>query len=83
MSAKFEGKWFCWQAARGIGRAVTLAFLVEGAKVVVHLSKTGRAGCLEDRSGCQYRTARWSRRDVTDEAAVRQLIEKIVGKYRR
>jgi len=67
----------------GLGRAVTLAFLEEGAKVVATYRKQEELDALKIAAGVNTTQLDGFAIDVTDEAAVRQLIEKIVGKYRR
>jgi len=83
MSAKFEGKvvlvaggTVAWPRREpGIpGRRS------EGCR---HVSKTGRIRCLEGRSGVNGSQLEGNSVDVTDEAAVRQLIEKILAKHGR
>ncbi len=84
MSAKFEGKVVLLAGGTGgLGRAVTLAFLEEGAKVVVTYRKQEELDALKIAAGVDTAQLDGVAVDVTDEPAVRQLIEKIVGKYRR
>jgi len=84
MSAKFEGKAVLVAGGTGgLGRAVTLAFLEEGAKVIATYRKQEELDTLKIRAGVNTAQLDGVAVDVTDEAAVRQLIEKIVGKYRR
>jgi NAD(P)-dependent dehydrogenase (short-subunit alcohol dehydrogenase family) len=84
MSAKFEGKVVLVAGGTGgLGRAVTLAFLEEGAKVVATYRKQEELDALKTAAGVNTTQLDGFAVDVTDEAAVRQLIEKIVGKYRR
>jgi len=84
MSAKFEGKVVLVAGGTGgLGRAVTLAFLEEGAKVIATYRKQEELDTLKIRAGVNTVQLEGVSVDVTDEAAVRQLIEKIVGKYRR
>src|SRR6267378_1193636 len=84
MSAKFEGKVVLLAGGTGgLGRAVTLAFLGEGAKVVVTYRKQEELDALKIATGVNAAELDGVAVDVTDEPAVRQLIEKIVGKYRR
>jgi NAD(P)-dependent dehydrogenase (short-subunit alcohol dehydrogenase family) len=67
----------------GLGRAVTLAFLEEGAKVVVTYRVADELDALKSTAGKGGLNLEGHSVDVTDEVAVRQLVEKIVGKYRR
>jgi NAD(P)-dependent dehydrogenase (short-subunit alcohol dehydrogenase family) len=84
MSARFEGKAVLVAGGTGgLGRAVTLAFLEEGAKVVVTYRKQGEFDALKSAAGTNGSRLEGHMVDVTDEAAVRQLVEKIVGKHRR
>ena len=84
MSAKFDGKVVLVAGGTGgLGRAVTLAFLEEGAKVIATYRKQEEPDTLKIRAGVNTAQLDGVAVDVTEEAAVRQLIEKIVGKYRR
>jgi NAD(P)-dependent dehydrogenase (short-subunit alcohol dehydrogenase family) len=84
MSAKFDGKVALVAGGTGgLGRAVTLAFLEEGAKVVVTYRVADELDALKSTAGKNGLNLEGHSVDVTDEVAVRQLVEKIVGKYRR
>jgi NAD(P)-dependent dehydrogenase (short-subunit alcohol dehydrogenase family) len=84
MSAKFEGKVVLVAGGTGgLGRAVALAFLEEGAKVVVTYRAQEEFDALKSAAGTNGSRLEGHTVDVTEEAAVRQLIEKIVGKHRR
>jgi NAD(P)-dependent dehydrogenase (short-subunit alcohol dehydrogenase family) len=84
MSAKFEEKVVLVAGGTGgLGRAVTLAFLEEGAKVIVTYRAQEEFDALKSAAGTNGSRLDGHTVDVTDEAAVRQMIEKIVGKYRR
>ena len=84
MSAKFDGKVVLVAGGTGgLGHAVSLAFLEEGAKVVVTYHTQGRFDALKAAAGKAVAELEGYSVDVADEAAVRQLVEKIVGKYRR
>ena len=84
MSARFEGKVVLVAGGTGgLGRAVTLAFLEEGAKVVATYREREELDALKITAGVNTARLDGVAVDVTDEAAVRQLTEKIVGKYRR
>jgi len=84
MSAKFEGRVVLVAGGTGgLGRAVTLAFLEEGAKVVVTYRAQQEFDALKSAAGTNGSKLEGHTVDVTDESAVCQLIEKIVGKYRR
>jgi NAD(P)-dependent dehydrogenase (short-subunit alcohol dehydrogenase family) len=84
MSARFEGKVVLVAGGTGgLGRAVTLAFLEEGAKVIVTYRSQQEFEALKSAAAANGPRLEGHTVDVTDEAAVRQLIEKIVGKHRR
>jgi NAD(P)-dependent dehydrogenase (short-subunit alcohol dehydrogenase family) len=84
MSARFEEKVVLVAGGTGgLGRAVTLAFLEEGAKVVATYRKQEEFDALKSAAGTAGSRLEGHTVDVTDEAAVRQLVEKIVGKHRR
>lgn len=67
----------------GLGRAVSLAFLKEGATVIVTYRKQEEFSTLKN--AADQHAARLSGHpvDVTDELPVRQLIEKVLREYRR
>jgi len=67
----------------GLGRAVSLAFLEEGAKVVVTYCKQEELDALETAAGANAGQLGGFSVDVTDEVAVRQLVEKILVQYGR
>jgi NAD(P)-dependent dehydrogenase (short-subunit alcohol dehydrogenase family) len=84
MSAKFDGKVVLVAGGTGgLGRAVTLAFLAEGAKVVVTYRAQAGFDALKSAAGKSESNLEGYGVDVTEEAAVRQLIEKILVKYSR
>ncbi len=83
MSTKFDGKIALVAGGTGgLGRAVTLAFLEGGAKVIVTYRAQKEFDALKTAAGKNEPNMEGHAVDVTDEAAVRQLVEKIVGKYR-
>lgn len=67
----------------GLGRAVSLAFLAEGAKTVVTYRKDAEFGELQKAAGQTTTLLEGHRVDVTDEAAVGQLVNQIFGRYGR
>jgi NAD(P)-dependent dehydrogenase (short-subunit alcohol dehydrogenase family) len=67
----------------GLGRAVSLAFLEEGASVVVTFRGQEELDELKRAAGTKSGRVEGYLVDVTDEASVRQLIENIVRKYGR
>jgi NAD(P)-dependent dehydrogenase (short-subunit alcohol dehydrogenase family) len=84
MSAKFDGKIVLVAGGTGgLGRAVTLAFLEAGAKVIVTYRAQKEFDALKSAAEKNETNLEGHAVDVTDEAAVRQLVEKIVGKHRR
>jgi NAD(P)-dependent dehydrogenase (short-subunit alcohol dehydrogenase family) len=84
MGTKFEGKVVLVAGGTGgLGHAVTLAFLEEGAKAIVTYRSQEEFDALKRSAGVSGANLEGYTVDATDEVAVRQLVEKIVGKYRR
>jgi NAD(P)-dependent dehydrogenase (short-subunit alcohol dehydrogenase family) len=84
MSRRFEGQVALVAGGTGgLGRAVSLAFLEEGANVVVTYRKQEEFAALKGAAGTTGERLEGQTVDVTEEAAVRQLIENIVRKYGR
>src|SRR6266436_4516905 len=84
MSAKFDGKIVLVAGGTGgLGRAVTLAFLEDNARVIITYRVQKEFDGLKSAAGKNEPNLEGYVVDVTDEAAVRQLVEKIVGKHRR
>jgi len=67
----------------GLGRAVSLAFLKEGAELMVTYRKDQELSDLKSAAGANASRLEGHNLDVTDEAAVRQLVEGIVAKHGR
>jgi NAD(P)-dependent dehydrogenase (short-subunit alcohol dehydrogenase family) len=67
----------------GLGRAVSLAFLVEGAKVVVTYRKQEELDALRLAASADGPRLAGFEVDVTEEAAVAQLVEKILAQHGR
>src|SRR4051812_5066551 len=67
----------------GLGRAVSLAFLEQGANVCVTYRKSEEFTALQAAAGANSAHVDGYVTDVTDEAAVSQLIEKILSKHAR
>ena len=67
----------------GLGRAVSLAFLGEGAKVVVTYRNQDEFAALQNAAGPTRSSLEGHRVDVTDEAAVVQLIADVLSKHGR
>jgi NAD(P)-dependent dehydrogenase (short-subunit alcohol dehydrogenase family) len=84
MSGRFEAQVVLVAGGTGgLGRAVSLAFLEEGAKVVVTIRVQEEFDALKRAAGATGEGLEGQLVDVTDEAAVRQLIENIVRKHGR
>jgi NAD(P)-dependent dehydrogenase (short-subunit alcohol dehydrogenase family) len=84
VSTKFDGKVVLVAGGTGgLGRAVALAFLDAGASVVVTYRAQEEFDALKSAAEKSGANLEGHAIDVTDEIAVRQLVEKIVGKYRR
>src|SRR6266852_1400895 len=82
MSAKFEGKVILVAGGTGgLGRTVSLAFLLEGAKVVVTYRKLEALDALKIAAGPDAARLAGCEVDVTEEAAARQLVEKILAQH--
>lgn len=67
----------------GLGRAVSIAFLEEGATVVVTYRRQDGFEELREAAGAQASRVEGHSIDVTNDAAVRQLISSIVAKHGR
>jgi NAD(P)-dependent dehydrogenase (short-subunit alcohol dehydrogenase family) len=67
----------------GLGRAVSLAFLAEGAKVLVPFRSEKELAALQQAAGAASSSLEGYPLDVTDEAAVRQFVDQIVTRHRR
>ena len=67
----------------GLGRAVTLAFLAAGATVAVTYRKQEELDALRSAAGANAARVSGHAVDVTDEAAVRQLVAGIVAQHGR
>ena len=84
MSRRFEGHAALVAGGTGgLGRAVSLAFLEEGANVVVTYRKQEEFAALKGAAGGAGQRLEGHLVDVTEEVAVRQLIENIVLKHGR
>jgi NAD(P)-dependent dehydrogenase (short-subunit alcohol dehydrogenase family) len=67
----------------GLGRAVSLAFLAEGAKVIVTFRDQHELDDLKGAAGSNSASLQAELTDVTDEAAVQQLLDKIGNEHGR
>ncbi len=65
----------------GLGRAVSLAFLAEGAAVTVTYRNDAEFAGLQRDAGAAASTLEGHRVDVTDERAVSELVDGIVGAH--
>ena len=84
MIVKFSGKVVLVAGGTGgLGHAVSLAFLSEGAKVVVTYRNQKEFDALRSAAGTNGSSLEGRRVDVTDEAAVRELIDAVFAKYGR
>jgi NAD(P)-dependent dehydrogenase (short-subunit alcohol dehydrogenase family) len=82
MNARFEGKVALVAGGTGgLGRAVTRAFLEEGATVAVTFRRQEELDALKKVASANAGRLEAFTVDVTDEAAVRQLVEKILAKH--
>ena len=84
MSGRFEGTVALVAGGTGgLGGAVSLAFLKEDAKVVVTYRKQEEFDALKSAAGASGSRLEGHGVDVTDEAAVSQLIERVLAKHGR
>jgi NAD(P)-dependent dehydrogenase (short-subunit alcohol dehydrogenase family) len=84
MSGRFEGQVALVAGGTGgLGHAVSLAFLKESARVVVTAQRQEGLDALKSASGPAAAQLDGFVVDVTDEAAVRQFIEKILAQHGR
>lgn len=84
MSGQFEGRVVLVAGGTGgLGRAVSLAFLKEDAKVVATYRHEPEWNALKSAARASGSPLEGYPVDVTDEAAVRQLIERILAKHVR
>ncbi|MCI3950986.1 MAG: short-chain dehydrogenase/reductase [Burkholderiales bacterium] len=84
MSVKFSGQVALVAGGTGaLGRAVSLAFQNDGARVVVTYRKQQEFDVLSNATETGGSRLEGHRVDVTDEAAVNQLIENILAQHGR
>jgi len=67
----------------GLGRAVSLAFVEEGAKLVVTYREQQEFDALKSEAGANGSSIEGHRVDVTDETAVRQLVDQVLAGHGR
>ncbi len=84
MTLRFDGSVILVAGGTGgLGRAVTSAFLEAGATVVVTYRNLPEWEEFKNAASAKAAPLEGHEVDVTDEAAVRQLVEKIVSKHGR
>src|SRR5271155_1216276 len=84
MSERFSGKVVLIAGGTGgLGRAVSLAFLEEGAKVVVTYRDQKEFDDLKRTGGAIASSLQGHVVDVTDEAAVNQFVQGILAEHGR
>lgn len=82
MNVSFAGKVVLVAGGTGgLGRAVSLGFLAEGARVVVTYRSEEEFGALAKAAGANGSLLEGQRVDVTDERAVSELVERILGSH--
>lgn len=82
MSERFSGKSVLIAGGTGgLGRAVSVVFLEEGARVIVTYRNQKEFDSLKGEVGAKVAALEGHPVDVTDETAVRQLVELIVAKH--
>jgi NAD(P)-dependent dehydrogenase (short-subunit alcohol dehydrogenase family) len=67
----------------GLGRAVSLAFLQEGARVAVTFRRQEEFDALTESAGPQASLVTGHAVDVTEDAAVAKMVEAILAKHQR
>jgi len=67
----------------GLGKAVSLAFLAEGAKTIVTYRSEAEFGALREAAGSAAQRLEGHTADVTDETAVNALVSEIVNRHGR
>src|ERR1700710_2453556 len=84
MNINFSGKTVLVSGGTGgLGSAVSLAFLEEGARVVVTYRKPEEFAALKIAAGAQTAALEGSLVDVTDERASAELVTGIVARHSR
>jgi NAD(P)-dependent dehydrogenase (short-subunit alcohol dehydrogenase family) len=82
MAGRFTGKLVLVPGGTGgLGRAVSLAFLDELANVAVTYRQQEEFVVLKNAAGTKASSLEGHQVDVTDESAVRQLIERLLAKH--
>jgi NAD(P)-dependent dehydrogenase (short-subunit alcohol dehydrogenase family) len=84
MSGRFDGQVALVAGGTGgLGRAVSLAFLKESAKVIATSRRPEQLDALKSAAGANSAQLDGAVIDVADEVAVRQLVEKILAQHGR
>jgi NAD(P)-dependent dehydrogenase (short-subunit alcohol dehydrogenase family) len=84
MNARFAGKLALVAGGTGgLGRAVSVAFLEEGAKVIVTYRQQKEFDDLKRAAGGHVSSFEGYVVDVTDHAAVKQLVDRVLAAYDR
>jgi NAD(P)-dependent dehydrogenase (short-subunit alcohol dehydrogenase family) len=84
MNARFSGEVVLVAGGTGgLGHAVTLAFLEEGARVIVTYRNQAEFDAVRSAAGADGALLAGHRADVTDEAAVTQLLQTVLAEHGR
>lgn len=84
MDVSFKGKVVLVAGGTGgLGRAVSLAFLAEGANTIVTYRAGAEFAALREAAGGKAGLLEGHTADVTDESAVRSVVDAIVAKHGR
>jgi NAD(P)-dependent dehydrogenase (short-subunit alcohol dehydrogenase family) len=84
MNGRFSGKVALIPGGTGgLGRAVSVAFLEEGAKVIVTYREQKEFDDLKRIAAANASSLQGQRVDVTDEAAVEQFVQRVVADHAR
>lgn len=84
MSARFSGKLAVVAGGTGgLGRAVSLAFLEEGANVIVSYKDPPEFEALHGAAAANVSSLEGHEVDVTNEAATREFIAQVIAKHGR
>jgi len=84
MNLSFDGKVALVAGGTGgLGRSVSLAFLAEGARTIVTYRAEAEFGALREKAGPHAALLEGQTVDVTDESAVRGLVDGIVARHGR
>src|SRR5438270_13472139 len=82
MSAQFSGKLILVAGGTGaLGRAVSLAFLEQGAKVVVTYQQQRGLDELKRIATTNAAALQGEEVDVTNEAALKQLVQTVIAEH--